>query len=596
MHLVSSVVRFARNRQGAYAIMYALAAAPVMLGMGLAIDYRNAQLAMAELQEALDSALLASTRKFSEAAGKSDSERAALAEAAGRTVFQENLTGSSVDADPLDIQFIFDGAQVKVKASVKGKTDLLFDNLFGMQTLNLSAQGAAQGADRRRVEVVLALDNTGSMTSKSGSTNESRMRLMRAAAHNFVDYLFDYGLKDNLYVGIVPWSNTVNIAFETPADTWNDAAWLQNENLKDSGTGVNSWPAPTSSFMDTYLVMPQEHRLFTKRGGQKLTAAPLTSPTGLQPPSANDISPRDNLDDALGIAGPGFDFAGDQSYSSNTNKDLLNDAFSGNPWRGCIRAADNERKNDNSRNVTQALTDDVPAGGLLWQPYVLEQGVSGYGGDNQPSCASPMLPLSGNRGQIKQTLERMRADGNTYQDIGLTWALRMLSPRQEWVSFFRYGSMNRPAAFNVSATRKVVVLLTDGENVASGNREQYYGCDQNQSENSENVRNFNNKDGSSSWGRRNGAGGCWRAKGLSRIDNEALDNLLLDSCKQLRSVYRVELYTIAVDITNDDAIDLLNKCAGGSDAYIHPRFENISGSEINSVLLAIAQESLRLVE
>lgn len=591
MRVLSCIRQFLADRQGAYAIMYALAAAPILLGVGLAIDYRNSQLALAELQEALDSAMLAATRKYSEEAGKAEADRKAEAEAAGRSVFEENLTNALVKADSSDISFAFNGDSVEVRANVKGSADLLFGDLFGMEKLELSASGAARGADRRRVEVILALDNTGSMTSVSSGSSESRMRLMRAAAHNFVDYLFDYGVEDKLYVGVVPWSNTVNLAFETPSNTWTDAAWNHNKSLGNGGTGTNTWPRPSTQFMNDHAVMPRMFRTFTLRGGQRLSAAPLTIPAGVK--VGVDTSPRDNIDDALGVG-----LTNDLSYSTKNNTTLLKEATNNRDWLGCVRAGDNERGNNSSGVVTQALTDAAPAGGLLWQPYILEEGVSGAGNstsDRQPSCSSPVLPLSGSRAQIKQTLERMRADGNTYQDIGLTWALRLLSPRTEWTTFFRYGSKNRPAAFDVSKTRKVIVLLTDGENVASNDREQYYGCTQNVGEQSDNARNYNSN-GSWSWRRRSGAGGCWRAAGLSRIDNGSLDNLLLDACTQIRSAYNIELYAIAVDITNTNAIRLLNRCAGGTDSYTHPRFENIRGSEINSVLLAIAQESLRIIE
>lgn len=585
---MSGVSAFLKDRHGAYAIMYALASVPILLGIGIAIDYRTAQLARAQLQDALDSALLATTRTYSETAGSPEADRIARSEAAGRNVFEQNLLGASVQAEPVDIRFSFTESNVQVQANVRGTSNLVFGGLFGQDQLNLGAQATARGADIRRVEVVLALDNSGSMTSTSPGTSKSRMRLLRAASHNFVDYLFDTGDENNIFVGIVPWTHSVNVAFETPANTFSNASWSQNNNLGDGGTGTGTWSQASTSFMNTYVVMPRLFRTFTLRGGQALTASPLVRPNV---PVGIDTNPRDNIDDNLGIA-----LSGDDSYSSKTNTTLLSEALLGRTWLGCIRAADNERRNNTSGVVTQALTDDVPSGGLRWQPYVLESGVSGATStERQPNCSSPMLPLSASRTQVKQNLERMRAAGNTYQDIGLTWALRMLSPRNEWATFFRYGANNRPAAYDVNETRKIIVLLTDGENVASTNAEQYYGCDQNANEASDNRQTFN-RQGVASWVRRSGAGGCWRAAGLNSITDASLDNLLLDACNQIRNVYNIELYTIAVDVTNTNAISLLNRCVGGTDTYRSPRFENISGAEINSVLLAIAQESLRLTE
>lgn len=199
-----------------------------------------------------------------------------------------------------------------------------------------------------------------------------------------------------------------------------------------------------------------------------------------------------------------------------------------------------------------------------------------------------MLGLSGDRRQIKQALEKMRAEGGTYQDVGMSWALRMLSPRSEWNTLFRYPAANAPKPYDTTKTRKVVVLLTDGQNSSSSNAEEYYGCDTNAGEASDNQQNS-----SGAWIRRNGAGGCWRAAGVNRINNGVLDNLLLDACRAMRNDYQIEVYTIAVDVTNSAAISLLDRCAGGPNS---PRFENITGSQINSVLLNIAKDSLRLTE
>ena len=578
---------FARAKQGAFALIYALALLPVLGAVGLAIDYRNAQAAQSELRDALDSALLSATRTYALNTFQDEAVRQQLSADAGRAIFEQNLADATIEVSPAAINFTFSPTNVSIRAAVTGQVSLIFGGLFGLNQLDLAASASAQGADRRRVEVVLALDNSGSMV------NNNRMVLMRAAAQDFVDYLFDNGIEDNLYVGLVPWTASVNISLDAPSNNWSSN--LYNETVPThSGTGVNGWSTPTTSQVNTYALMPRLFRDFTRRGGDPVTASPPPFPVGTNVSTlGRDTAPRDGWEDQLLI---GFDRNSgnyrDFSYQNTQNTQLLRTATNNAGWRGCIRAADGERQVNSSSVVTAPLTDAPPAAGARWQPWILETGVAGNiypdNGDRQFGCAAPMLGLSGDRRQIKQALEKMRAEGSTYQDIGLSWALRMLSPRSEWNTLFRYSSQNAPKAFDPTKTRKVIVLLTDGQNSANANGEEYYGCDANVGEASDNQQNS-----SGAWIRRNGAGGCWRAAGINRINNTTLDNLTLDACLAIRNTYQVELYTIAVDVTNAAAISLLDRCAGGPNS---PRFENITGSQIGSVLLNIAKDSLRLTE
>lgn len=583
-NITQSIHRFAQAKQGAFALIYALTLLPILGGVGLAIDYRNAQAAQSELRDALDSALLSATRTYSLNTFEDDDVREQLSEDAGRAIFQQNLADATIEVSPADITFTFSEDNVSVRAVVTGQVDLIFGGLFGMNYLELGAGASAQGADRRRVEVVLALDNSGSMI------NNNRMVLMRAAAQDFVDFLFDNGEEDNLYVGIVPWTTSVNMSLDAPRNNWSDNPY--NEIVPThEGTGVDGWSTPTNSQMNTYLLMPSLFRDFTRRAGHRVTASPPSFPTGTNVATlGRDNTPQNGLEDQLLI---GFDrntgIYRDVSYSNTQNAQLLRNVTGNVGWRGCVRAADGERRVNGASVVTAPLTDAPPPGGALWAAWIIEAGVAYPNtGDFQFGCPAPMLGLSGDRRQVKQALEKMRAGGGTYQDIGLSWALRMLSPRSEWTSLFRYSSQNAPKPFDNTRTRKVIVLLTDGQNSAQASAEEYYGCDTSVGQASDNQQTS-----AGAWVQRNGAGGCWRSPTVHRVNNTTLDNLTLDACLALRNTYQIELYTIAVDVTNAAALSLLDRCAGGPNS---PRFENITGSQIGSVLLNIAEDSLRLTE
>jgi hypothetical protein len=189
------------------------------------------------------------------------------------------------------------------------------------------------------------------------------------------------------------------------------------------------------------------------------------------------------------------------------------------------------------------------------------------------NCPTAMLGLSGNRPQIMAKLDHMHpVPSGTHADVGLMWGLRMLSPRAQWASFFG-NAATPPGAFNATTHRKVMVLLTDGENTPTTHFEGAYGC---------------NETGAND---RANAGPCWRAGGVPTLNRTALDNLTRDACTAIRTTYGVELYTIAVDVSDPTAVALLQDCAGDP-----ARAFNVSSAALDEAFEAIARRELRLTE
>jgi len=186
------------------------------------------------------------------------------------------------------------------------------------------------------------------------------------------------------------------------------------------------------------------------------------------------------------------------------------------------------------------------------------------------TCPTAMLGLSSDPAQLYAKLDHMYpvSDGGTAVDVGLMWGLRALSNRSSWKVFWGLNSAP-PADFNDSDSRKMMIVLTDGENAYPFHSEGYYGC----------------TEGST---RRN-ADDCRQSADLGTHDRTSLDNLTLDACEQIRDTYDVELYTIAVDVADSTALTVLQTCAGDSS-----RFFDVSSSDLDSVFENLATESLRL--
>ncbi|MEE9381747.1 MAG: hypothetical protein V3V03_10105 [Hyphomonadaceae bacterium] len=188
------------------------------------------------------------------------------------------------------------------------------------------------------------------------------------------------------------------------------------------------------------------------------------------------------------------------------------------------------------------------------------------------NCPTAMMGLSGDRGQIIDKLDHMYpVQGGTQADIGLMWGLRALSDRNSWVDFFGHTGTQEPLPFSDPGVRKIMILLTDGKNEAPYHYEGYYGC------------NEGNQRGK--------AGSCWKAPGVNSLDRDSLDALTLDSCEAIREDYDIELYTIAVDITDSDAIDLLADCTNDPS-----RSFNITSAELDTTFSTIATRELQLTK
>ena len=187
------------------------------------------------------------------------------------------------------------------------------------------------------------------------------------------------------------------------------------------------------------------------------------------------------------------------------------------------------------------------------------------------NCPAAMLGLSDNRSQIIEKLDEMYpVPPGTHADLGLMWGLRMLSPQTEWANFF---GQDRPANYDDAGARKILVLLTDGENFYPRLIEGYYGCREDRDN------------------RRGSAGSCFVPDNIGVTSRDALDELMLDSCEAIREDYDIEIFTIAVDISSSRTINLLAECADDPNKAF-----NISAAEIGAAFESIAAREVRLTQ
>lgn len=92
------------------------------------------------------------------------------------------------------------------------------------------------------------------------------------------------------------------------------------------------------------------------------------------------------------------------------------------------------------------------------------------------TCANPLLPLSDNKATVKNQIQALNPSGDTYIPAGLMWGMRLVTSSQPFTQAVTFAEAQR------KNTKKVVILMTDGENTRSkdGSNPTHNGSDTNQ--------------------------------------------------------------------------------------------------------------------
>ena len=163
--------RFGRNERGVIAIIVALAFVPMVLATGAAVDFARSFLVKARLGSALDAAGLA--------VGASNPNSADL-----QNVLQ-NFFNANFPTQPLvaatGLSMTIEGGEIYLTASARVETTFLKiidKNFFDVEVV------ATIIRETTGLEVVLVLDNTGSMASNG------KIFALKDTAQDLIDVLF----------------------------------------------------------------------------------------------------------------------------------------------------------------------------------------------------------------------------------------------------------------------------------------------------------------------------------------------------------------------------------------------------------------------
>lgn len=197
--------KFCKDTSGNFAMMFGLALLPVMLGAGMAVDYTRYSNDKGDVQSAMDIAVLAGAKELNSLSNGQIKQMV-------KDMLEANLKPSLFQTLGTP-NIVIDRSTGSVTGSVDGSMDTAFMKIAGYDTMDYNTMAQVRGPGGG-AEIVLALDNTGSMGS------DGKLASLKSAAIDFVDTLIDDSGANGTKIGIVPFSNHVNVGLDKRGASW----------------------------------------------------------------------------------------------------------------------------------------------------------------------------------------------------------------------------------------------------------------------------------------------------------------------------------------------------------------------------------------
>ena len=212
--ITKALRRFARDRRGNISMFFGIAALPVCLGAGIAVDYGRLAVAKSDLQTAVDAAALAAANAYG--SGQTNYEAIANDQLALNLATSGELADNQIETEVL-INPAADTLTLKARTSIPTS----FMALAGVEQMALyddranSSDGVTSTvtlpvfSDHRKGEIILVMDYSSSMTEKVGG--QQKYRTMRTEAAKLVRDLSQDGTNTDVKFGLVPFSHAVRV-------------------------------------------------------------------------------------------------------------------------------------------------------------------------------------------------------------------------------------------------------------------------------------------------------------------------------------------------------------------------------------------------
>ncbi|MFT4432792.1 VWA domain-containing protein [Caballeronia sp. 15715] len=443
-----------RGDDGAVAVVFAICGSMMIAAMCIALDTIDGGMTHSRMQSALDVATLSAgvdLLHFSTTTGTN----LALWQQDARAYYNANMpTGymaltmpdsgfaATVTGSPAAGETI----QLSATGSLKLIAPVVLPGTSGNgsgsgstalpTTAPLAANNTALYLPKSTLELVMVLDNTGSMNDPAaGSGNgPSKMAGLQAATTSLVQDLYAQAVS-TYYVGLVPFASTVNVSGALPA--------------------AGSWMNPSFAYNTTNVGMIAKNKV---AGWGGCAVEPRDANGFLYP---NVYSPSDTLKFTpyyYNVPSAGLQI---RSYSNQ---------FCGKSTTSTVLGVPVTLDRDGEPNYCSGYLSNVTGTGL--GIYYDQVSNSGYGTttltQNTDCIAQPVTFLTNNQSTLTNAINNMTAGGSTIIPEGLLWGWRMLS--STWSNDVSHGNgwistdTSFPKPETTVGLQRVMIVLTDGEN------------------------------------------------------------------------------------------------------------------------------------
>lgn len=428
-----------QDEGGNVAILFAFMMLPILGGVGAAVDYGRAHRLQTQLQIVADAATSAGLGEYRQTGDVNKGQQRLLSfidqglEKDGMVrAREENGNGTNViGARVVHVDgSVIDPATSSVRPVLRTTIGTPFMGLLGQQEMEIAvfskgavASNTLQGT--KNLELSLMLDVSGSMN-ETTATGSTKIADMKDAAQDFLDIVMPDDLAvDNRRVGVVPFSDRVNIGSYAPA-----ATGLEPTIQVQSGTRTIYVPDPNASEWLRLSNCRSRVRSFTAQASLNNTQAEQFC--------------RDNYTTRRN--------GNNTEYSTPLRLAQIVPNMVTRHLRTCIT----ERQGD------QRSTDVAPGSGAYVgvnnpNSTVLADQYS----SNTNNCSIPQIrPLTTDKQSLKDHVATFSTYSGTAGHVGTAWSWYMLSP--EWNRFWSAGEGD-VAEYGDTDTIKAAVIMTDGE-------------------------------------------------------------------------------------------------------------------------------------
>ncbi len=487
------------ERRGNVAPLLAVAIIPLVAAVGLSIDGARGWLVKSRLSQAIDAAGLAGGRVISQAA-----QRDADIEMFFRANFPAGYMDAVVEGPEIAVDSETSPTQITIQATATVPTT--FMRVVGQTQIKVSARTVVQREDKG-MELVLVMDNTGSMQQKAGGA-DTKIEAVRDAASALINSL--YGNRDvvpTLWVGVVPYVATVNIG--TANNSWTVQQTTPSYPIEridrtqhGSGSSLRATVCVTTAVEHTFhdgQIIDIAGASESKFNGRFLIRTVSTGNSGVN--SGCTFDPDLKRHFWYVITGSSASSATGGSMTASVPPVDYSKA-GGVGWTGCVEARPAPYEEQQAEalpdtqetkwvqffwpstrgvrfygaNKTQLSTSPSSRfgdndwgsqgynGASGMSPAVMENDTNYLGYGPNFGCGTPITPLQQSKTTVLQEIGKMEPWGRsgTMANLGLAWGWRVLSPA--WKNRWPDVPPEHPVGYDETLWSKVVILLTDGNN------------------------------------------------------------------------------------------------------------------------------------